>query len=44
MYLSQLSGGNLFLDSHPYGGCNGVVDGLVLKKSMVIWDGKFWNN
>jgi predicted O-linked N-acetylglucosamine transferase (SPINDLY family) len=34
----------MFLDSFPYGGCNGVVDALVLLKPIVIWKGSYWNN
>jgi predicted O-linked N-acetylglucosamine transferase (SPINDLY family) len=43
-YLSLLSEGDMFLDSFPYGGCNGVVDALVLLKPIVIWKGSYWNN
>eukprot|EP00300_Choanocystis_sp_HF-7_P019493 c20359_g1_i4.p1 GENE.c20359_g1_i4~~c20359_g1_i4.p1 ORF type:complete len:421 (+),score=71.83 c20359_g1_i4:1230-2492(+) len=43
-YLEELSKGDMFLDSYPYGGCNTVMDALILFQPVVTRRGTRWHN
>lgn len=43
-YLEMFQKGHIFLDSHPHGGCNTVMDAFFTQTPMVLWEGLRWNN
>ncbi|MHB1955242.1 MAG: O-linked N-acetylglucosamine transferase family protein [Sulfobacillus sp.] len=43
-YLALIEEGQFSLESHPFGGCNTIVDSLYAKRPVVCLEGKGWYN
>ncbi len=43
-YMATMEEGDLTLDAFHYGGCNTVIDSLLLRKPMVTLEGERWYN
>jgi hypothetical protein len=43
-YMILMQEGDLNLDSFHYGGCNTIVDALLARVPVVVWEGSKWHN